>query len=98
MEMQYKEIVAFCEGKILDDIQKQHEIGKHPYQKIFLYWQCIDNICCLRSNRFSDIFLFDEPNFATLDVLSVIVAVSALDCFILVVFTTLCPNPNNGID
>ena len=32
----YKEIVAFSEGKLLDDIQKQREIGKHPYQKIFL--------------------------------------------------------------
>ncbi len=32
----YKEIVAFYEGKRLDDIQKQREIGKRPYQKIFL--------------------------------------------------------------
>ena len=32
----YKEIVAFSEGKLLDDIQKQREIGKRPYQKIFL--------------------------------------------------------------
>ena len=32
----YKEIVAFSEGKRLDDIQKQREIGKRPYQKIFL--------------------------------------------------------------
>ena len=32
----YKEIVAFYEGKLLDDIQKQREIGKRPYQKIFL--------------------------------------------------------------
>ena len=31
----YKEIVAFSEGKLLDDIQKQREIGKRPYQKIF---------------------------------------------------------------
>lgn len=31
----YKEIVAFFEGKLLDDIQKQREIGKRPYQKIF---------------------------------------------------------------
>lgn len=29
----YKEIVAFYEGKRLDDIQKQREIGKRPYQK-----------------------------------------------------------------
>lgn len=32
----YKEIVAFSEGELLDDIQKQREIGKRPYQKIFL--------------------------------------------------------------
>ena len=32
----YKEIVAFYEGKRLDDIQKQREIGKRPYQKILL--------------------------------------------------------------
>ena len=31
----YKEIVAFSEGKRLDDIQKQREIGKRPYQKFF---------------------------------------------------------------
>ena len=31
----YKEIVAFSEGKLLDDIQKQCEIGKRPYQKNF---------------------------------------------------------------
>lgn len=30
------QIVAFSEGKLLDDIQKQREIGKRPYQKIFL--------------------------------------------------------------
>ena len=32
----YKEIVAFSEGKLLDDIQKQREICKRPYQKILL--------------------------------------------------------------
>ena len=32
----YKEIVAFSEGKRLDEIQKQREIGKRPYQKILL--------------------------------------------------------------
>lgn len=31
----YKEIVAFSEGKLLDDIQKQREIVKRPYQKSF---------------------------------------------------------------
>ena len=32
----YKEIVAFSEGKLLDNIQKQREIGKRPYQKILI--------------------------------------------------------------
>ena len=32
----YKEIVAFSEGKLLDDIQKQREIGKRSYRKILL--------------------------------------------------------------
>ena len=32
----YKEIVAFAEGKHLDEIQKQREIGKRPYQKVLL--------------------------------------------------------------
>ena len=32
----YKEIVEFSEGKRLDDIQKQREIGKRSYQKILL--------------------------------------------------------------
>lgn len=30
----YKEIVAFSEGKKLDEIQKQREIGKRPYQNV----------------------------------------------------------------
>ena len=32
----YKEIVAFSEGQLLDDLQKQREIGKRPYQKLLL--------------------------------------------------------------
>ncbi len=32
----YKEIVAFTEGKKLDEIHKQVEVGKRPYQKILL--------------------------------------------------------------
>lgn len=32
----YKEIVAFSEGKLLDDIHKQQELGKRPYQKMLL--------------------------------------------------------------
>ena len=30
----YREIVAFSEGKTLDDIQTQREIGKRPYQAV----------------------------------------------------------------
>ena len=36
----YKEIVAFSEGRLLDDINKQREIGKRPYQKILLAIGC----------------------------------------------------------
>ena len=32
----YKEIVAFSEGKLLDDIHKQQQIGKRSYQKMLL--------------------------------------------------------------
>jgi len=32
----YKEIVAFIEGKSLDEIEKAREEGKRPYQKAFL--------------------------------------------------------------
>ena len=32
----YKEIVAFTEGKLLDDMETQQEIGKRPYQKVLL--------------------------------------------------------------
>ena len=32
----YKEIVAFTEGKKLDEIQKAQESGKRPYQKLLL--------------------------------------------------------------
>ena len=32
----YKEIIAFYEGKRLDEIQKQREIGKRPYQKFLV--------------------------------------------------------------
>ncbi len=33
----YKEIVAFNEGKTLDNIQKQREIGKRPYQTVLKF-------------------------------------------------------------
>ncbi len=32
----YKEIVAFTEGKHLDEMERQQELGKRPYQKILL--------------------------------------------------------------
>jgi len=32
----YREIVAFAEGKRLDELEKQREIGKRPYQKFLL--------------------------------------------------------------
>ena len=32
----YKEIVAFTNGKSLDEIEKAREEGKRPYQKVFL--------------------------------------------------------------
>lgn len=32
----YKEIVAFLDGKRLDEIEKQQEIAKRPYQKVLL--------------------------------------------------------------
>lgn len=32
----FKEIVAFSEGRKLDEIQKQREIGKRPYQRVMI--------------------------------------------------------------
>ena len=32
----WREITAFMEGKRLDEIDKQREIGKRPYQKVLL--------------------------------------------------------------
>ena len=55
----YKEIVAFSEGKRLDDIQKQREIGKRPYQKILLVIGCalIAFIACVLIGLLMHIFL-----------------------------------------
>lgn len=36
----YKEIVAFTEGKRLDEIEKAQEYGKRPYQKVFSVLLC----------------------------------------------------------
>ena len=42
----FKEIVAFSEGKKLDEISKQREIGKRPYQTVFklLFGACLGAI------------------------------------------------------
>lgn len=32
----YKEVVAFCEGRHLDEIEQQREYGKRPYQKFVM--------------------------------------------------------------
>jgi len=36
----YKEIVAFCDGKTLDEIEAAKEEGKRPYQKILVTVLC----------------------------------------------------------
>jgi len=36
----YKEIVSFTEGKRLDEIERNQEYGKRPYQKVFLALAC----------------------------------------------------------
>lgn len=55
----YKEIVAFSEGKLLDDIQKQREIGKRPYQKILLVIGCavISFVVCILIGLVMNFFL-----------------------------------------
>lgn len=34
----YREIAAFMDGKRLDEIEKQREIGKRPYQKVLVFF------------------------------------------------------------
>lgn len=55
----YKEIIAFTEGKRLDDINKQREIGKRPYQKILLVIEVvlISFVVCVFIGFLMDIFL-----------------------------------------
>ena len=55
----YKAIVAFSEGKLLDDIQKQREIGKRPYQKILLVigFALITFVVCVVIGLLMHIFL-----------------------------------------
>ena len=55
----YKEIVAFYEGKKLDEIQRQREIGKRPYQRILLVLGSgiITIIICILLGLFLHFFL-----------------------------------------
>lgn len=55
----YREIVAFSEGKLLDDIQKQREIGKRPYQKFLLVIGCavISFVVCVLIGLIMNLFL-----------------------------------------
>ena len=55
----YREIIAFTEGKHLDDINQQREIGKRPYQKILLVIgvALISFIVCVLIGFLMDIFL-----------------------------------------
>ena len=55
----YREIVAFSEGKLLDDIQKQREIGKRPYQRLLLVVGCavISFVVCVLISLIMNLFL-----------------------------------------
>lgn len=55
----YREIVAFSEGKLLDDIQKQREIGKRPYQRLLLVVGCavISFVVCVLIGLIMNLFL-----------------------------------------
>lgn len=55
----YREIVAFSEGKLLDDIQKRREIGKRPYQKFLLVIGCavISFVVCVLIGLIMNLFL-----------------------------------------
>ena len=55
----YKEIVAFYEGKKLDEIQRQREIGKRPYQRVLLVLGSgiITIIICILIGLFLHFFL-----------------------------------------
>lgn len=55
----WREITAFMEGKRLDEIDKQREIGKRPYQKILLGIGSgvITVIICMLMNWIMDLIL-----------------------------------------
>lgn len=51
----YKEIVAFTDGKRLDEMEKQQEFGKRPYQKVLLVFGSAAIafiVCCLMAKFF----------------------------------------------
>lgn len=56
----YKEIVAFLDGKCLDEIEKQQEIAKRPYQKVLLALGtgAITLVVCLILGLFFRKFIF----------------------------------------
>ena len=55
----YKEIVAFCEGKKLDEIHKMVEAGKRPYQNILKVFAGagVAALVCILIGFFMHIFL-----------------------------------------
>lgn len=55
----WKEITTFLEGKRLDEIDKQREIGKRPYQKVLLAIGSglITILVCLLMNLLMDLIL-----------------------------------------
>lgn len=55
----YKEIVAFTKGQQLDEITKQREIGKRPYQKLFyvLSTAIITAVVCILIGFLMNFFL-----------------------------------------
>lgn len=55
----WKEITAFLEGKRLDEIDKQREIGKRPYQKVLLAIGSglVAILVCLLMNLLMDLIL-----------------------------------------
>ena len=55
----WREITAFMEGKRLDEIDKQREIGKRPYQKVLLAIGAgvVAALICMLMNWLMDLIL-----------------------------------------
>ena len=55
----YKEIVAFCEGKKLDELHKAVEAGKRPYQNILKVFagSGVAALVCILIGQLMHIFL-----------------------------------------